>query len=69
MLLYIPVKLGDVFFVPARMVHAIGEGCLILEVQEPSDFTIQPEHWCADCFTETYFESFALLYSAGGKDL
>ena len=44
----VPVKPGDVFFVPARMVHAIGEGCLILEVQEPSDFTIQPEHWCAD---------------------
>ena len=44
----VPVKPGDVFFVPARMVHAIGEGCLILEVQEPSDFTIQPEHWCED---------------------
>ena len=44
----VQVKVGDVFFVPARMVHAIGEGCLILEVQEPSDFTIQPEYWCAD---------------------
>ena len=39
---------GDVYFVPARTVHAIGAGCLILEVQEPTDFTIQPEHWCAD---------------------
>ena len=44
----VPVAVGDVFFVPARMVPAIGEGCLILEVQEPSDFTIQPEYWCAD---------------------
>ena len=44
----VPVQTGDVFFVPARMVHAIGEGCLILEVQEPTDFTIQPEYWCAD---------------------
>lgn len=44
----VAVQPGDVFFVPARMVHAIGEGCLILEVQEPTDFTIQPEHWCAD---------------------
>lgn len=44
----VPVQTGDVFFVPARMVHAIGAGCLILEVQEPSDFTIQPEYWCAD---------------------
>jgi len=36
----------DFYFVPARTVHAIGAGCLILEVQEPTDFTIQPEHWC-----------------------
>ena len=44
----VDVKPGDVFLVPARMVHAIGAGCLVLEVQEPTDFTIQPEHWCAD---------------------
>lgn len=39
-------KAGDVFLVPAKTVHAIGAGCLILEVQEPTDFTIQPERWC-----------------------
>ncbi len=44
----IPVKPGDVYFIPARAVHAIGYGCLILEVQEPTDFTIQPERWCGD---------------------
>jgi mannose-6-phosphate isomerase len=44
----IPVKTGDVFFVDAGVIHAIGAGCLILEVQEPSDFTIQPEYWCGD---------------------
>ncbi len=43
----IPVKKGDMYLVPAKMVHAIGAGCLILETQEPSDFTIQPEAWCA----------------------
>ncbi len=37
---------GDLYLVPAKTVHAIGAGCLILEVQEPTDFTIQPEHWC-----------------------
>ncbi len=42
------VKTGDVILVPARCVHAIGAGCMILEVQEPSDFTIQPERWCGD---------------------
>lgn len=44
----IPVNPGDVYFIPARAVHAIGYGCLILEVQEPTDFTIQPERWCGD---------------------
>ncbi len=44
----IPVKTGDVFFVPAGLIHAIGAGCLLLEAQEPTDFTIQPEYWCAD---------------------
>lgn len=44
----IPVKKGDVFFIGANMIHAIGAGCLLLETQEPTDFTIQPEHWCGD---------------------
>ena len=45
---YSEPKIGDVFLVPAKTVHAIGAGCLILEVQEPTDFTIQPERWCGD---------------------
>ena len=44
----IPVKKGDVYFIGARMIHAIGAGCLLLETQEPTDFTIQPEYWCGD---------------------
>ena len=44
----VPAKAGDVWLIPARVAHAIGAGCLILEVQEPSDFTIQPERWCGD---------------------
>ena len=44
----VPVKAGDIFFVNAGVIHAIGAGCLILEVQEPTDFTIQPEHWCGE---------------------
>ena len=44
----VPVQTGDVFFVNAGLIHAIGAGCLILEVQEPTDFTIQPEYWCGD---------------------
>lgn len=44
----VPVQTGDVFFVNAGVIHAIGAGCLILEVQEPTDFTVQPEYWCGD---------------------
>jgi mannose-6-phosphate isomerase len=43
-----PAAVGDVYLIPARVAHAIGAGCLILEVQEPTDFTIQPEAWCGD---------------------
>ena len=42
------VKAGDLFLIPAGLAHAIGYGCLILEVQEPTDFTIQPEYFCGD---------------------
>ena len=44
----IPVSAGDVFFVGAGVIHAIGAGCMLLEIQEPTDFTIQPEHWCGN---------------------
>lgn len=33
------VKSGDCFFIPAGTVHAIGAGCLILEIQENSNIT------------------------------
>jgi mannose-6-phosphate isomerase len=42
----VEAKAGDVWLIPARVAHAIGAGCLILEIQEPTDFTIQPERWC-----------------------
>lgn len=33
------VDVGDVLYVPAGTIHAIGAGLLIAEVQEPTDFT------------------------------
>lgn len=36
---FVPVKKGDVFFIPAGTVHAIGEGMLIAEVQQNSNIT------------------------------
>ena len=44
----VEVKVGDVWLIKAGLIHAIGAGCTIIEVQEPTDFTIQPERWCGD---------------------
>ncbi len=35
----VPVKKGDVFFIPAGLVHAIGKGVVVAEIQESSDIT------------------------------
>lgn len=34
-----PVSQGDVFFIPAGRIHAIGAGCLLAEIQQTSDVT------------------------------
>ncbi|MEI6277508.1 MAG: type I phosphomannose isomerase catalytic subunit [Prolixibacteraceae bacterium] len=34
-----PVKQGDVFFIPAGRVHAIGKGIVVAEIQQTSDVT------------------------------
>jgi mannose-6-phosphate isomerase len=36
----LPVSPGDTVFVPAGTVHAIGEGLLIVELQEPTDLSV-----------------------------
>ena len=37
------VQPGDTFLVPGGIPHAIGAGCLLAEIQEPTDFTIRTE--------------------------
>ncbi|MBT2690112.1 mannose-6-phosphate isomerase, class I [Bacillus sp. ISL-47] len=37
----IPVKKGDFFYVPSGTIHALGEGTLILEIQQSSDTTFR----------------------------
>ena len=44
----VDVNVGDIWLIKAGLIHAIGAGCTIVEVQEPTDFTIQPERWCND---------------------
>ena len=36
---YIEVKKGDVFLINSGMIHAIGSGMIILEIQQNSDIT------------------------------
>lgn len=40
---WIPVKKGDCIFVPGGMPHAIGPGCFLAELQEPTDLIVIPE--------------------------
>ena len=41
----VPVKSGDTVFIPGGRVHAIGEGLLILEVQQNSNTTYRVYDW------------------------
>jgi mannose-6-phosphate isomerase len=36
----VPVRAGDAVLVPAGLPHAIGDGVLLVEVQEPTDFSV-----------------------------
>jgi mannose-6-phosphate isomerase len=38
-------RAGDVFFIEARTVHALGEGCLLYEIQQTSDTTFRVYDW------------------------
>jgi mannose-6-phosphate isomerase len=39
----VPVQAGDAILVPAGTLHAIGEGILLLELQEPTDLSVLVE--------------------------
>ena len=41
----IPVRAGDVVYLPAGMVHAIGAGIILYEVQQTSDVTYRIYDW------------------------
>ncbi len=41
----VPVQRGDVLFVPAGTVHAIGKGIVLAEIQENSDITYRLYDW------------------------
>jgi mannose-6-phosphate isomerase len=39
------VRTGDVYFLPAGRIHAIGAGIVILEIEQPSDITYRIFDW------------------------
>ena len=44
----VPIAPGDVYIIPGRFPHAIGPGVLMIEVQEPTDWVVQPERWVGE---------------------
>lgn len=57
----IHVKPGDTFFVGSGCPHAVGAGCLLVEVQEPSDLTLGARPFYAETIrdgdvTESFFD-------------
>ena len=44
-LAWVPVTPGDVIYVPAGTIHALGEGVVLLEVQQTSDTTYRIYDW------------------------
>ena len=45
LLRFYPVKKGELYFIPAGTVHAIGRGVLLAEIQQPSDVTYRIFDW------------------------
>lgn len=41
----VPVKPGDVFYIPAGRIHAIGKGIVLAEIQQSSDVTYRVYDW------------------------
>ena len=44
-LIYVDVKSGDVYFIAPGLIHAIGEGVMLAEIQQTSDITYRIYDW------------------------
>ena len=45
LLRFYPVRAGECYFIPSGTIHAIGAGCLILEIQQNSNLTYRVYDW------------------------
>jgi len=69
----IRVKVGEAYFVGGGVPHALGEGCFVVEVQEPCDITLGAntyeyikERWGIDIDKQTYDERLLGAYIYDG---
>ena len=51
LLAYAEVKSGDVLYIPANTIHALGPGILIYEIQQSSDVTYRLYDWAGGAWT------------------
>jgi mannose-6-phosphate isomerase len=59
----VPVRRGDTVFVPAGCAHSIGQGILLVEMQEPTDLSVLLE-WKGFCDDPTGIGDLGLGYEA-----
>ena len=67
------MKVGEAYFVGGGCPHALGEGCFVIEVQEPSDITLgahpynaTPAAWRGDISEELFNERLLGAYVYDG---
>jgi mannose-6-phosphate isomerase len=81
----LPVEKGDVFFIPAGRVHAIGAGIMLAEIQQTSDITYRIYDWdrvdangksrelhteeAIDAIDYKYYDDIKTIYNDKSKDL
>ena len=58
----VPVEVGDTILVRGGVPHAIGAGCILVEIQEPTDYTLRTER---HNFDGSYSSDEACHYGAG----
>lgn len=63
------VKPKDCFYIPAGVPHAIGPGCLVLEIQEPSDLQVDAEHLLDSRHAGVSFEQALNCFKFDGKHI
>ncbi len=63
----VKVAPGEMYFIPGRMPHAIGPGIFLLEVQEPTDWVVQPEEFIGETQL-TYSDMWGPLTPETGLD-